>query len=104
VRPHQLQRDWILRRAFRVGRSLYSSEQEAQFGRVPMLLGIPRWRIGKYLRALMEYGLAKLKGNFDDGFTARWDMRLFEGYLFERGQFARSLPPLGGLNEHTLPS
>jgi glycosyltransferase involved in cell wall biosynthesis len=90
VRPHQLEPKWILRRAFRLGRSLYHVESEARFGEAATLIGVPRWRVGKYLRSLGQYGLAAITGNFDAAFTARWEGRLFEGYLFERGQSSRS--------------
>jgi len=84
--------EWILQRAFRLGRSLYHPEWEARFGNAPMLFGVPRWRVGKYLRNAMRYGVARIKADFDGAFAARWELRLFEGYLFEKRQFSLCLP------------
>ncbi len=90
VRPHQLEREWILQRAFRLGRSLYYVEREDRFGGAVTFLGVPRWRVGKYLRSLARCGVARVSGSFDDAFSARWETRLFEGYLFERNRSSRS--------------
>ncbi len=93
VRPNQLDPEWILQRAFRLGRSLYHPEREARFGNAPMLFGVPRWRVGKYLRNALRYAVARVRADFDGAFAARWELRLFEGYFFEKRQCAPPRPP-----------
>jgi L-malate glycosyltransferase len=80
IRPEQMDPEWIVGRAFRLGRALYHEEHAVS---VSMLFGVPRWRLRLQLETMARFGAAKLTGNFEKEFTARWEANLFRGYLAE---------------------
>jgi len=91
IRPFQMDRRWIIGRAFRAGRGYW------QPGRVT-IFGIPR----HILRELGEAGgrrvLAELRRNARERFQASWDLSFWRGVLYEawrnRARKGRARPAL----------
>lgn len=88
IRPHQVDRAWIIQRAYRLGRHMYHQESAQIAVQGGLLLGSPRW---KYRRLLTEYLRAAagwIKRDFDTKFCADWEISFLHGYLSEGRQAA----------------
>lgn len=94
IRESQLQRDWIIQRAFRFGRFRFREECMG-FGRNAKLFrGAPRWKYRLLLSGAGRYVKALLSGDRDRQFEASWDVAFLRGYLHEAAQ--RPRPPAPG--------
>jgi L-malate glycosyltransferase len=93
VRKAQMQKDWVLRRAFLFGRGQYRHTKDT-LGSPRLLLGIPRY----FLREIMEQSLrvAKAKLTRDEGrmFAERWELNFLIGKAYE----ARMVSRLAGMS------
>jgi L-malate glycosyltransferase len=88
IRPHQIERKWIVQRGYRLGRHMFHQERELFAGARGLLRGAPRW---KYRRLLGEYwnsAVARVGGNFDRQFKADWEISFLRGYLAEAARCA----------------
>jgi glycosyltransferase involved in cell wall biosynthesis len=83
IRPHQMEREWIVQRGFRLGRGLYRHEQKIMPPGVAMIRGVPRWKYREYLDAHWRALTARLRSDFDQLFLADWDRAILEGYFAE---------------------
>lgn len=83
IRPNQIEREWIIQRAYRLGRHMFHQEMDLVPQGTAMFRGAPRW---KYRRLVSEYfklAKATLEGNFDNRFLAEWEISFLGGYLAE---------------------
>lgn len=83
IRPKQIERQWIIDRAFRLGRHMFHRELESLKPGTPMLRGAPRWKFRLLLREHVSRMLALLTGNSDRRFLADWEISFLKGYLSE---------------------
>lgn len=83
IREQQLERDWIIQRAFRLGRHMFHQER----GQIPpetvMWRGAPRWRYGQLVRQKLRSLWGKACRDFDASFLADWELSFLRGYLSE---------------------
>lgn len=89
IRPNQIERSWIISRAYRLGRHMYHQERSTHFKQGPLILGSPRW---KYRQLITEFFLAakgRVLGNFDTTFRADWEISFLNGYLAEGRKMAK---------------
>ena len=92
IRPHQMDPEWILKRANWSGRGTYRIERDRLPPAMPVLLGLPRWRVRRLLEQTAAFMLAKANGDFEGCFSARWHLQFFFGYLSE-ARCARRMAP-----------
>lgn len=78
IRPHQLQRGWILERAYRYGRG--TRRQEAR-PPVPHLLGVPRWMLSRFCAEAVHWVRALARADADARFAHAWELSYLRGYL-----------------------
>lgn len=82
IRAHQLEPDFILGRALRFGRGMFRQGMSEPV-QVPMLLGVPRWMLRKFLDEAWRVVLATLAGNRERRFLARWELHYLTGFFRE---------------------
>lgn len=83
IRPYQMDPESILARANRSGRGTYRIERDQLPPGMPMLFGLPRWRVRRLLEETAEFMIAKVNGDFERCFSAQWHLQSFFGYLSE---------------------
>ncbi len=91
IRPHQMEREWILQRAFRLGRHMCLAEHDSIPPDVPRIRGAPRWKYRELAEALTRRWWALARGDFDSRFRADWSVNYLRGYLYQALQQARSI-------------
>lgn len=80
--PHQLELDWILKRAFRFGRNVWNQEHaETSRATVPLLWGLPRWRLRSYAEHSLRARLCRLRGLREQAFMHDWEVKFLRGYF-----------------------
>ncbi len=82
IRPQQLEREWIVQRAFRLGRHMLHQEQP-EFGDAPLLRGAPRWKYRLLLSQLLRGLKARALRDTDERFLSDWEISFLRGYLSE---------------------
>lgn len=83
IREPQMEADWIIQRAYRLGRHMYHQERHEIAPGTPMWRGAPRWRYGQWLRQWLRARWGHLRGDFDQSFLADWELSFLRGYLGE---------------------
>lgn len=93
IRAYQLETKYILARGLRFGRGMFrqSMSEPAQ---VPMLLGVPRWMLRKFLDEAGRALLATLTGDAERRFLARWELHYLTGF-FREAQLQRRRAGIG---------
>ncbi len=86
VREHQLNPDWIAKRAFRYGRSMFIQTATANVPCGFLMLGMPPWMIRKLLEQYWFLAIAIMAGNSAAKNIARWEINLIHGYQFQYSQ------------------
>lgn len=82
IRAHQLEAGFILARALRFGRGMFR-QGAPEPSRAPMLLGVPRWMLRKFLDEACRALLASVTGDADRRFLARWELHYLAGFFHE---------------------
>jgi len=83
IRPRQLSRAWVLRRAFRLGRCLRrESEQRARAGRPHVARDVPAICAG-LTHGLVDLVSARRAADARRAFEARWQLNLWFGCLYQ---------------------
>ena len=83
IRPNQIERKWIVQRAYRLGRHMFHQEIEIIPQDTTMFRGAPRWRYGRLVSEYFRFAKAVLTGSFDNRFLAEWEISFLNGYLAE---------------------
>jgi len=83
IRSYQLEKKWIFGRAYRSGRGAFQREQNTLKPEIPKLFGAPRWMVRKLINEGLVAVAARIIGNSDRNFLARWEMSFILGYLSE---------------------
>lgn len=86
IREHQIQREWIIQRGYRLGRHMFHQEAPEFGDNTPMWRGAPRWKHRRLLNARLMKLRAAMTGNTDQAFKADWEISFLKGYLFEANQ------------------
>lgn len=82
IRENQMERGWVLARAYRYGRNVWNEEQSSvNSSSVPMLLGVPRWRFRKYLDYRWSSLRHHLRGQPEQAFRYDWELNFLRGYF-----------------------
>ncbi len=81
IRPHQIEREWVLQRAYRFGRNMWNQEQRQPGTPAPMVLGMPRWRFRAFAENLLQASAHRLRGDRDAAFKHEWEVRYLRGYF-----------------------
>jgi L-malate glycosyltransferase len=89
IREQQLNRDWIIQRAYRLGRHMWHQDMPTIAPDAPRLRGVPRWKYRELAEAHLARLLAIAKGDQGARFNADWDIQYLRGYLSEGAQMAR---------------
>ena len=90
IRPNQVHPEWVLGRAFRYGRNVWNEERlEGGQSDVPLVFGVPRWRVRRYLEHRVLAGLRRLTGGPEDAFRHDWEVMFLRGY-FEQARKDRT--------------
>lgn len=83
IRAFQVKRDWIIKRAFRLGRHVFNQENDLFNNDIKRLFGVPRWKyrqiFDSYVFLLWSYIIRDSRGVF----SAQWDISYLRGYLHE---------------------
>jgi hypothetical protein len=84
IRPYQLERRWILRRARRFGRGECRTHAAlGQLARVPTLFGYPRWAVRRLLKMRLG-GLLSAPWRHDvQRLEREWEYFRLQGYAIE---------------------
>jgi len=90
IRSYQLEKKWISGRAYRFGRSKFRQEANSLNPEIPKLYGVPRWMVRKLINEGFIAAVARVVGNSDRNFLARWEMSFILGYLSEARRFHRA--------------
>jgi glycosyltransferase involved in cell wall biosynthesis len=83
IRTNQLDRKWIIKRAYRLGRHMLHQERGAIPPSTKLLRGAPRWKYRQLISAYINAWLGFARGNFDQKFLADWEISFLHGYLYE---------------------
>ncbi len=83
IRRHQLEREWIIKRAYRHGRSIFREDDNAPKNGDAMLWGVPRWRYRYLLVEYIRLVKANITKDFDNKFLAQKEISFLKGYLHE---------------------
>lgn len=89
IRPEQLEKDWVLSRAFRVGRGTYRVAVPWA-PPVPMLFGVPRYALRQTAEQAARLLRATLTGESQQAFVERWKLNYLRGVLAEARSISQS--------------
>lgn len=89
VRPNQVDREWIIQRAFRFGRHMFQVEMETGAASTRLFRGAPLWRYRQFLSSHLASLAGAVAGGFDRKFLADWDVSFLRGYLSEAWRSTR---------------
>lgn len=82
IRANQMERSWVLARAYRYGRNVWNEElSSSPSSTVPKLLGVPRWRFRKYLDHSWSSLAHHLRGQPEAAFRHDWELNFLRGYF-----------------------
>lgn len=90
IRPRQLDPQWIIDRGYRLGRHMFHQERGEIGAQVARFRGAPRWMWRRYLQHRLRSTWARLRGSFDDRFTADWEISFLRGYFAEAASARRA--------------
>ena len=90
IRPQQVRRAWILRRAMLFGRGQC---RLATFAPSVELLGVPRWMLGRYLRDTLGAVRAWLRRDRAGLFLRQWERAWLRGFFHEAWRGRRKRLP-----------
>jgi glycosyltransferase involved in cell wall biosynthesis len=83
IRENQLDPQWIIQRAFRLGRHMCHQERDQIAPGTALWRGAPRWRYGQFVREKLRSLWGHARRDFDTAFLADWELSFLRGYLSE---------------------
>ncbi len=81
IRPHQLEPEWVLNRAFRFGQNMWNQERSGRRTEEPTLAGLPRWQVRRYVEHFVSSKLLHWRGKHEQAFMHDWEVRFLDGYF-----------------------
>jgi glycosyltransferase involved in cell wall biosynthesis len=83
VRKSQMQRNWVLGRAFRYGRGQYRQELKDEIKSPRLVFGVPRFILYEVVKQAIGYAKARLHEDESNLFTERWKLNFLAGQAYE---------------------
>jgi len=83
IRPQQMDKNWIVKRAYRFGKDIYWKERGKIPSEVKLLLGAPRWKMRELLFYYSEYIKSLISFNSTRLFKSSWEIQFLKGYYSE---------------------
>jgi glycosyltransferase involved in cell wall biosynthesis len=97
VRKSQMQKDWLLGRAFRYGRGQYRQELKNELKSPRLVFGVPRFILREMAMQAVRVAKATLRGNERSWFTERWALNFVAGQAYEaRSIHSHAARPMNG--------
>jgi glycosyltransferase involved in cell wall biosynthesis len=97
IRKGQMNKKWVLGRAFRSGRGFYRVDLHGEikdtFTSSKLIFGIPRYQIREILTQFLSVVRAKLTGDERDVFVNRWRLEYLAGQAYEARLLCRDIKP-----------
>ena len=86
IKPEQLKKDWLLKRAYRHGKCVFLNSEGKKIQKNNMSLGFfnlgfPRWMLRLCLNSLGKAILHRLKGNKTEELRNVWELFHYLGYM-----------------------
>jgi glycosyltransferase involved in cell wall biosynthesis len=90
IRPGQLDPEWIIQRAYRLGRQTFHESRDAvnSGAQGKRFRGAPRWVWRRLVKERLRSLRGRLLGDFDSRFRADWEVSHIRGYLDEAARHA----------------
>lgn len=92
IRSHQLDRRWVLQRAYRFGRNAWNQELLEPPNGMPTLFGVPRWRYRSYIDHYIQSRALHIRQRHDDAFSHDWELNFLGGYFRQARLNPRKAP------------
>lgn len=86
IRKNQITRDWIIQRAYRLGRHMFHQERTEFKPDIKLIRGAPQWKYRMLLNEVGNLIKAVTFRNQDKKFRASWEISFLKGYLHEAAQ------------------
>lgn len=83
IRSDQMKKEWVLRRAFPLGRATYRREFIDCRTSPKLLLGVPRYLVREVLSQAIRLGRARFSRHADEVFKEYWQLRFLLGRAAE---------------------
>ena len=83
IRSHQIERNWIIQRGYRLGRHMFHQERREMDSNVSLWRGAPRWKYRQLASAYGQALVARLLRRQDALFRADWEISFLKGYIKE---------------------
>ncbi|NHN36726.1 glycosyltransferase family 2 protein [Pseudomaricurvus alcaniphilus] len=81
IRPNQIKRGWVVKRAYRFGRLAYLRKQQEEGYNKNLIKGVPRWKYGAVMYSTIKSFYFRMIGNQAACFQADWDRQYHLGYI-----------------------
>jgi GT2 family glycosyltransferase len=81
IRPRQLERDWVIQRAYRFGRNAWNQQARSGGDGTPTFMGMPRWRFRSYVEHRLRAWQLNLARRTDDAFVHEWEQAFLRGFF-----------------------
>jgi L-malate glycosyltransferase len=88
IRPHQVERGWIIQRAYRLGRHMFHQERGSFAKASNLFRGAPRWKYRRLLAERWKALSSVISRDADQKFRADWEVSFLRGYLDEARRHA----------------
>ncbi len=92
IRRRQMKKEWVLRRAFPLGRADYRRELIDSPTSPALLLGMPRYMVREILEQIIRLGRAKISQDADRVFSERWQLHYLVGRMIEGRRLHKGAP------------
>ena len=83
IRKNQLEQQWIINRAFRLGKHRFHQDSALPSDGTPLFRGAPRWKYRLLLNEYLNLAKAIITNNTDNKFLSKWEIKFLTGYLNE---------------------
>jgi glycosyltransferase involved in cell wall biosynthesis len=93
IRPHQMRRAWVLRRAIRFGRGQWRTDLAPNAPSAPLLFGVPRYLFGLLIRQVGRALSAHRRGDEGARFREHWELSYLLGVVLEARRHHRRAGP-----------
>lgn len=93
IRPHQMRRGWVLRRAIRFGRGQWRTDLAPNAASAPHLFGVPRYLFGLLIRQAGRALFAQRRGDEVGRFREQWELSYLLGVVLEARRYHRRTVP-----------
>ncbi len=86
VRKWQMEKKWVLRRAFRYGRGQFRQEIRPELKSPRLVFGVPRYILHGVVKQALRVAKISFGGDERERFTERWNLNFLAGQAYEARQ------------------